>query len=122
MRSDLNHVQVAALAALAAILPAAIAQRCWADSAPLPAALALHHCNACHAVNEQLIGPPLLAVASRYVAAADRQRTIEVLAEKIRLGGGGNWGVVPMVPNANLKPDEARDLVLQILSLKAPAG
>ncbi len=122
MRSASSTVHLAALAALAAILPAAIAQRCWADPAPLPATFALHHCNACHAANEQLIGPPLLAVAARYAAAADRQRTVEVLAEKIRLGGGGNWGVVPMVPNADLSTEEARSLVLQILSLKPPAG
>jgi len=116
-------VRTAALAALAAIvLPAALAQRSWADSAPLPAALVDHHCNACHAVNDQLIGPPLLAVAARYGAASDRQRTIEVLAEKIRLGGGGNWGIVPMVPNANLSTAEARSLVQQILALKTPAG
>jgi cytochrome c551/c552 len=70
-------------------------------------------------VNDQLIGPPLLAVAARYGAAADRQRSIEVLAEKIRLGGGGNWGVVPMVPN-DLSVDEARLLVSLILALEAP--
>ena len=122
MRSDLCHVRMAALMALATILPAAIAPRCWADSAPLPAALVDHHCNACHAVNDQLIGPPLLAVAARYAAAGDRQRTVEVLATKIRLGGGGNWGIVPMVPSAGLSEEEARSLVLQILTLKPPAG
>ncbi len=122
MRSDSCHAQLVALVALAVILPAAIVQRSWADSAPLPAAIVERHCNACHAVNDQLIGPPLLAVAARYGAAADQQRTIEVLAEKIRLGGGGNWGVVPMVPNTNLSSEEARGLVRQILSLKPPAG
>ncbi len=123
MRSEFSNVRLAALAALAALLPAAIAERCWADSAPtLPAAVVEHHCNACHAVKDQLIGPPLLAVAERYAGAPDRQRTIEVLAEKIRLGGGGNWGIVPMVPNAGLTTDEARSLVRQILLLKAPTG
>ncbi len=122
MRSEICNVQLVALVALVAILPTAIVQRSWADSAPLPAALVEHHCNACHAANDRLIGPPLLAVAARYGAAADQQRTIEVLTEKIRLGGGGNWGIVPMVPNTNLSKEEARSLVLQILSLKPPAG
>jgi cytochrome c len=108
-----------ALVALAASVPLALAQRSWADSPPVPAALVEHHCNACHAVNEQLIGPALLAVSARYGASADRQRTVEVLAEKIRLGGGGNWGIVPMVPN-DLSVDEARRLVSLILDLKAP--
>jgi cytochrome c len=122
VRTDLCNIRAGALMLVAAILPAAMAQRCLADSAPLPAALIDRHCNACHAVSDQLIGPPLLAVAARYGAAADRQRTVEVLAEKIRLGGGGNWGIVPMVPNANISTEEARGLVLQILSLKPPAG
>jgi cytochrome c len=122
VRTDLCDVRTAALVALAVILPAAAAPRCWADTAPLPAALVDHHCNACHAVNDQLIGPPLLAVAARYGTAADRQRTVEVLAAKIRLGGGGNWGIVPMVPNAGISVEEARSLVLQILALEPPAG
>jgi cytochrome c len=121
VRHDLSIFRVTALVACAALLPAAMVQCCWADSAPLPTALIERHCNACHAVNDRLIGPPLLAVAARYGAAADRQRTMEVLTEKIRFGGGGNWGVVPMVPNTNLSVDEARSLVLQILSLKPSA-
>ncbi len=121
MRNLSCNIRAAALAALIAIvLPAAFAPRASADPAPLPAALVNHHCNACHAVNDQLIGPPLLAVAARYGAAPDRQRTVEVLAEKIRLGGGGNWGIVPMVPNAGISTPEARSLVQQILALKAP--
>ncbi len=132
LRSDSFEIRAAALVAFAAISSAALVTRSWADAAPphaapppaapLPAALVQRHCNACHAVNERLIGPPLLAVAARYGAALDRQRTVEVLAEKIRLGGGGNWGIVPMVPNADLSVEEARSLVLQILSLKPDAG
>ncbi len=85
---------------------------------PLPAALVDRHCNACHAVNDRLIGPPLLAVAARYGADADPQRRIEVLAEKIRLGGAGNWGIVPMVPNTELTTEEARALARLVLALK----
>ncbi len=119
MRTDVWHIRAAAFLASAALVSGALVTRCWADSVPLPAALIERHCNACHAANDQLIGPPLLAVAARYGAAADRQRTIEVLAEKIRLGGGGNWGIVPMVPN-DLSVDEARRLVSLILALEAP--
>jgi cytochrome c len=120
--TDVRQSRAAALLAFAVLVPAALATRSWADSVPVPAALVNRHCNACHAVNEQLIGPPLLAVAARYGGAADRQRTIEVLAAKIRAGGGGNWGIVPMVPNTSLSAEEARSLVLEILSLKPNAG
>jgi cytochrome c len=101
---------------LAAMLHVTIMPVCRADS-PLPAALVEHHCNACHAAGDRLIGPPLLAVAARYGAAPDRDRTVDVLAEKIRYGGAGNWGIVPMVPNY-LSHEEARRLVLLILALK----
>jgi cytochrome c551/c552 len=103
---------------LLAALSAALPQSARADSNALPTPLVDHHCNACHAVNDRLIGPPLLAIAARY-AAADRERILEVLTEKIRHGGGGNWGIVPMVPN-DLGVDEARRLVLLILALEPP--
>jgi cytochrome c len=42
----------------------------------------------------------------------------EVLARKIVLGGGGNWGVVPMVPNEHVSESDARSLANWILSQK----
>jgi cytochrome c len=104
---------------LLAALTAALPQSCRADSNALPASLIEHHCNACHAVNDRLIGPPLSAIAARYAAAADRERILWLLTEKIRHGGGGNWGIVPMVPN-DLSVEEARRLVLLILAPEPP--
>lgn len=72
-------------------------------------------CNACHAINETLIGPPYRAIAARYVG--ERELEIEVLSRKIIHGGGGNWGLVPMVPNEHVSLDEAREIVAWILSL-----
>jgi cytochrome c len=119
LRALESKLSAAASVLLVALSAAALVQPCRADSSPLPAPLMEHHCNACHAVNEQLIGPPLLAVAARYGGAPDRARTIAVLAEKIRHGGGGNWGIVPMVPN-NLSTEEACRLVSLILALEPP--
>jgi cytochrome c551/c552 len=39
----------------------------------------------------------------------------EVLARKIIHGGGGNWGMVPMVPNQWLTMEEARSMSTWIL-------
>lgn len=72
-------------------------------------------CNACHDTNAMLIGPPYTAIALRH--SANRESMVEVLARKIVSGGGGNWGVVPMVPNDHVTLDEARAMAKWILSL-----
>jgi cytochrome c len=72
-------------------------------------------CSACHTVEETLLGPPYRAIAARHVA--ERELNIEVLARKIVHGGGGNWGVVPLVPNEHVTLDEARAIAAWILSL-----
>jgi cytochrome c len=66
-----------------------------------------------------LIGPSYIAIATRY-RAGDRG-IVEVLALKTVLGGGGNWGVVPMVPNEHVTLEEARAIVKWLLELE-PAG
>ena len=70
-------------------------------------------CYACHAATTPLIGPPYLAIAQRY--SGDRTHMETVLAEKIRRGGGGNWGDVPMVANEHVKPADALTLARWIL-------
>lgn len=72
-------------------------------------------CNACHTVDDTLLGPPYRAIAARH--AVERELKIEVMARKIVHGGAGNWGVVPMVPNEHVSLDEARTIAAWILSL-----
>ena len=103
---------------LAFIAAVALAPACRADSPTLPPQLVAQRCNACHAMTDALIGPPLLAVAARHRADPDRDLTVEVLAHKIVNGGGGNWGVVPMVANDHVTLDEARALARLILALQ----
>jgi streptogramin lyase/cytochrome c551/c552 len=76
-------------------------------------------CHSCHHATDMLIGPPWQAIAQRH--APDRAIMEEVLARKIVQGGGGNWGVVPMVPNEHVKPAEARALARWILD-QVPGG
>ena len=42
---------------------------------------------------------------------------LEVLARKIVHGGGGNWGLVPMVPNEHVTLEDARAMAAWILAL-----
>jgi cytochrome c len=103
---------VFALASTMTSLPASAA-----DAGTKLSPLALKkHCDECHAVAAQRIGPPFVAVAARH--SAEGAAAIEPLAQKIIHGGAGNWGNVPMIPNERVSPEEARALVRWILSLK----
>ena len=64
-------------------------------------------CTACHATSGRLIGPAFEEVAARY---ADRADAVEYLAARIRSGGQGVWGTIPMPGQAHLREDDARTI------------
>ena len=73
------------------------------------------NCMACHAIDQKRVGPSMKEVAAKYsgdASAADR------LAQKIRSGGVGVWGQMPMPPQSQVSEADARTLALYILSLK----
>lgn len=72
-------------------------------------------CYICHETEKVSLGPPLKAIALRHKARRDVMA--EVLARKIVHGGGGSWGVVPMVPNQWVSLEEAREMADWILGL-----
>lgn len=74
-------------------------------------------CYACHSLTETSLGPPYIAIAARH--APRKAIMVDVLARKIVHGGGGNWGLVPMVPNQWVTIDDARLMSEWILSLGA---
>lgn len=74
-------------------------------------------CHACHDREQFRLGPPYIAVSMRYVG--QREAMTEVLAQKIRHGGGGAWGIVPMVANEQVGSAEARLMAQWILALTA---
>jgi cytochrome c551/c552 len=84
-----------------------------AFAADVPALMSQKRCDACHDVKATRIGPPYTAIALRH--RADKNDVVEVLARKIVLGGGGNWGVVPMVPNEHVSLEDARTMARWIL-------
>ena len=96
------------------LLAAGVAAPVLGAEADAGAALAkASRCYSCHDTANVLIGPPYQAIAIRY--ANDRKVMEAVLARKILLGGGGNWGVVPMVPNEHVKPADALALARWVL-------
>jgi cytochrome c len=76
-------------------------------------------CSACHAVNRKLVGPSYNDVAKRYKGRAG---AVEKLAAKIKSGGSGHWGTVPMTPHTALTDAQLKQMVGWILSLSGQAA
>lgn len=70
------------------------------------------NCMSCHAIDKKLVGPSYKDVAAKYKAA-----DVPKLADKIKKGGSGVWGAVPMPPN-NVTPEEATKLAKWVLTVK----
>ncbi|GAB3470619.1 hypothetical protein GCM10027321_41250 [Massilia terrae] len=70
-------------------------------------------CLACHGIKDKLVGPGFAQVAARY---KDDAKAAVALAAKIKAGGSGNWGAMPMPPQAQLKDGEVQQLVGWILA------
>ena len=74
-----------------------------------------HNCLACHAVDKKVVGPAYKDVAAKYRG----DKTAEAkLVEKVKKGGVGVWGQVPMPPNATVPDADVKSLVKWILSQK----
>lgn len=73
-------------------------------------------CLACHAVDRKVVGPAYNDVAAKYRGQADAEVK---LIEKVKKGGQGVWGQVPMPPNSpQVKDADIKTLVQWILGLK----
>jgi cytochrome c len=71
-------------------------------------------CMACHDINAKKVGPAYKDVAKKYAGKPD---AVNYLADKIKKGGSGVWGSVPMPPQ-NVSDAEAKQLAQWILSIK----
>src|SRR5688572_10133023 len=74
-----------------------------------------HACFACHAVDKKLVGPSYKDVAAKY--RADKGADAK-LFDKVKKGGTGVWGQVPMPPNAAVPDADIKALVKWIMSQK----
>ena len=72
-------------------------------------------CAACHTVDKKLVGPPYVEVAAKYKADKD---ALAKLSDKVKKGGVGVWGQIPMPPNAQVSDADIKELVTWILTLK----
>ena len=73
------------------------------------------NCAACHAIDKKLIGPAYQDVAAKYKTDKD---ALAKLTDKVKKGGVGVWGQIPMPPNAQVSDADIKQLVTWILTLK----
>ena len=101
---------------LAAAAAATLAAGAHAADAKAGEALAKSSgCVACHTVDKKLVGPSYQQIAERY----RRDKGAEAkLIQKVKAGGKGVWGDIPMSPNAHVKDADIKTLVQWILSIK----
>ena len=72
-----------------------------------------HNCTACHAIDKKSVGPAYKDVAAKYKG----QNVAAKLEEKVKKGGQGAWGPVPMPPNAAVPDADIKKLVEWILKM-----
>jgi cytochrome c len=74
-------------------------------------------CMGCHAVDRKLVGPSFQQIAAKY--KADAQAPAK-LARKVKDGGSGVWGMIPMPAHQSMNDADIRTVVAWVLA-GAPA-
>lgn len=73
-------------------------------------------CTACHAVDQKRVGPAYKDVAAKY--KGDKSAPGK-LFDKVRAGGAGNWGEIPMMPHGQdkISDEDLKTAIQWVLSL-----
>jgi len=71
-------------------------------------------CLACHGIDNKIVGPAFKEIAAKYKGDAGAPATLEA---KVKAGGTGNWGQIPMPPNAHVSDDKIKAIVAWVLTL-----
>lgn len=71
-------------------------------------------CRTCHHATNKIIGPAHAEVAKKYEFT---RANVTYLADKIKNGGSGVWGEIPMTPHVDLSQADAEKMAIYVLSL-----
>ncbi|MGD8909502.1 MAG: c-type cytochrome [Chromatiales bacterium] len=105
-------MKIMVLAASSAILSLGAVANANAEDA---SALATQRgCMACHQLETKVVGPAYKDVAAKY---KDQEGALDSLVAKVKAGGSGVWGPVPMPPNAHVSDEDIKTIVAWVLSL-----
>jgi len=77
--------------------------------------IAMSDCLSCHQVDKKLVGPAYQEVAAKYEM---NDKNVTYLAGKIKQGGAGVWGQIPMTPHPDLSDEDAQEMAKYVLSLR----
>ena len=72
-------------------------------------------CLTCHQVDKKLVGPAFKEIAAKY--ASDKAAEGKMV-DKVKKGGAGVWGQIPMPPNDKVPEADLKALVKWVLSAK----
>lgn len=102
-------------AASAALLVLSGAASASVDAQEAQALAQKNACMSCHGVDKKIVGPAYQEVAKKY--AGDKGAKDRLVA-KVKAGGKGVWGPIPMPPNPQVKNEDLEKIVEWVLSLK----
>lgn len=71
-------------------------------------------CLACHSVKIKILGPSYQDIAKKY---KNDKKSKAMLIQKIKNGGTGNWGNIPMPGHPRIKNEDLDKIVTWILSI-----
>jgi cytochrome c len=74
---------------------------------------AANACMGCHAVDRKLVGPSFQQIAAKY--KGDNQAPAK-LARKVKDGGSGVWGMIPMPAHQSMSDADIRTVVAWVLA------
>ncbi|QXI45386.1 c-type cytochrome [Pseudomonas sp. RW10S2] len=77
-----------------------------------PAVMQRYACSACHQLDVRAVGPSWREIAARY---RDGSKGTGQLVQSIRQGSRGQWGVVPMPPQAQAREEDLQAITQWIL-------
>ena len=72
-------------------------------------------CLTCHQVDKKLVGPAFKEIAAKY--ASDKAAEGKMV-DKVKRGGAGVWGQIPMPPNDKVPEADLKAVVKWVLSAK----
>ena len=108
-------MRIAALAVTMSLAVASASAVAALDDKAAAAIMAKAACSACHAIDKKGVGPSYKDIAKK---RKSEKNAAAALAKKVREGGGGAYGAVPMPPNpkSKISDEELKQMIEWVLS------
>ncbi len=101
------------MTALALVATVYAGAACADEAADAQALMKKSNCLTCHSIDKKIVGPAYKDVAAKYKGQADAEAK---LVAKVKKGGSGSFGTMPMPPQA-AKTEDVQAIVHYVLSL-----